>query len=681
MSKVFVHSYGKCFAYGKTCKKCGNKNHFASTCYNNTTRQRNVHLIDDDKSNIDTNDFLYVGTIENNVKEVSELSWFTTLEINNQDINFKLDTGAMVNIVPVSVLKVINFDFHKIRKTNMKLCTYTQEPIPILGQCHLKCRHKNKQMDLLFYIANINNTPLLGLRACIDLGLLSKVETIQNSNNQGNNVDEKTVQVTKGSNEIKTLLEKHDHVFRGIGCLDKPYRIELKGKVEPVVHPVRKIPFSIRDNLKQSLERLVKEKIIEKSDESAEWVNAIVIIRKPNGSLRICLDPSDLNKFIKRHYLQIPTLEELTAKLVGTQYFSTLDATQGFLQIQLDEESTKLCTFGTPFGRYKFLRLPYGLTSAPEVFQERMNEIFGSIEGVNVYIDDIIVSGKTVGEHNARLEQVLKLASKFNLGFNFGKCKFLAEEVQYMGHKISKHGLEADNSKIEAIIKMPKPVNKEEIQRFLGLVTYVGKFIKNLSDKTAPLRSLLKKDVIFTWEKVHDKSFKDLKADMGKSPCLQFFDIKKPTTISVDASKSGMGAVLLQNGLPCAHSSRALTDAQIRYAQIEKELLAIWFGVEKFKQYVFGQHFTVETDHKPLLQIVNKPINLCPPRLQKILMQLRKYDFTLTYKRGKDLVIADTLSRAFINDKFFDEAIDIEMEAQVCLTAMYLNVTNEKKLL
>lgn len=250
-------------------------------------------------------------------------------------------------------------------------------------------------------------------------------------------------------------------------------------------------------------------------------------------------------------------------------------------------------------------------------------------------------------------------------------------EVKYMGYIISYEGLKPDSKKIEAIINMPRPKSVVEVQRFLGLITYLSKFVPNLAEKTKNIRTLLKKNVIFSWENNHEAEFEKLKEVITKEPCPKFLDEKEHCTLSVDSSSEGMGAVLLQQGKPCAYHSRSLNETQKGYAQIERELLAILFGCEKFYQYIFAKAFTVETDHKPLVSIIKKPLQSCPARLQRMLLQLKKFDFNLVYKPGKKLVIADLLSRAAEN-KEFDENIDIELGAQICLVEMRLNVTVDK---
>lgn len=658
----YKHERGKCPAFGKVCGACSMPNHFMSCCKNKKqNNSRKVHLIDESDS--DNSNFVFLDSIHGIDGRGSSCggSWTVELLVENHPVQIKLDTGAMANVMPERLLEGMDFDFSRVRTTKVKLNSYTNNSLDVLGECLLSCQHKGDVKNVLFFVVKTNSCPILGLDACLKFNLIRRICDI--------NI----------SDSISSLLEENSFLFKGIGCLEKPYRIELKKDAVPVVHATRTVPFAIREDLKKALNGLESEGIIEKATDGADWVHPLVIVRKRSGQLRLCVDPKDLNVHIKRHYLKLPTFESLTEEFADAKIFSTLDCTQGFLQVPLDKYSSKICTFSTIFGRYRFLRLPYGLASAPEVFQERMQEIFDDIKGVKVFIDDIIIASKDEIDHIAKLKLVFERAKKFNLKFNKDKCKFGLNEVTYMGVKITANGLKPDDSKVDALKNMPRPQDVTGVQRFLGVLTYLGRFIPNLSEKTAPLRELIKKDRIFEWGESQEKAYVKLKNILCQKPCLKFFDINKPVTISVDSSKGGMGAVLLQEGFPCAHASRALTETQTRYSQIEKELLGVWFGVTHYSQFVlFSKRFTVETDHKPLISIIKKSINSCPPRLQRMLIQLRKYDFELIYKPGKKLILADTLSRAYEN-KIFDENIDFELEAQVCLIELNLNTTKEKR--
>lgn len=218
-----------------------------------------------------------------------------------------------------------------------------------------------------------------------------------------------------------------------------------------------------------------------------------------------------------------------------------------------------------------------------------MSHLFQDIEDVEVIVDDLVVWGEDVEQHDARLRQVLDRCRECNLKLNQEKCHFHVSEVRYVDHVLSADGVKPDPQKVEAINAMPVPVNREELQRFLGVVTYLSKFIPNLSQKSAPLRQLLQKDVEWSWGQAEDDAFTSLKTAISSAPVLKFFDPGEPVTLSVDASSKGVGAVILQNDRPVAYASKALTLSQKNYAQIEKEMWVIVFGYERFHDYLYGQ--------------------------------------------------------------------------------------------
>lgn len=351
--------------------------------------------------------------------------------------------------------------------------------------------------------------------------------------------------------------------------------------------------------------------------------------------------------------------------MIGVNYFSVLDANKGFWQIKLNEHASKLTTFATPFGRFKFVRLPFGISIAPEIFHRTFLEIFNGISGLKIYIDDLIIYAKTKAEHDKILEAVLNRALEKGVRFNKTKCTFGVNAIKYIGHIISSEGIKIDDTKVEAIQKIPTPQNQKELLRFLGMATYVAKFIPNLSQLTCNLRQIIRKSVLWQWTDIHQKEFEKIKSLLSTCPVLQFFNEKEPITLSVDSSKDGMGAVILQNGAPISYASKSMSQTQQNYAQIEKEMLAIVFGVQRFHQYLYGKIFTIETDHKPLEQICKKPLVTAPLRLQRLLIMLQPYDYLVKYKPGSKLYFADALSRASYDDKNFnfnDQNVELQLD-------------------
>lgn len=373
------------------------------------------------------------------------------------------------------------------------------------------------------------------------------------------------------------IPKEYEHRFTGLGWLPGENSIKLDPEVKPVI----------------------------------QLINSMVTVVTPQ-KVRICNDPKDLNTAIRREHFPLLTVEEVVAPMPNAKCFSVLDANQGFYQIELDNESSKLCTFNTPIGRYRFQRLPFGISSASELFQRAVAQMIEGLDGVVNIIDDLPVWGDSTEQHDERLLNLLKRADENGLRFNKAKCKFRVAEVKYIGHTLHADGLRPDEEKICAITQMPTPESKQALMRFIGMVQYLAKLIPNLSEISAPLRILLQGDTEWHWQELQQRSFEVLKKLITEAPTLKYFDVNKPVSLSVDASQDGIGAVILQDGRPVAYGSRALTDCQRRYAQVEKELPAIVHGCEKFYQYVYGKEIQVESDHKPLKSIFKKPLHQAP---------------------------------------------------------------------
>lgn len=306
--------------------------------------------------------------------------------------------------------------------------------------------------------------------------------------------------------------------------------------------------------------------------------------------------------------------------------------------------------FHTPFGSYRFLRLPFGIVCAPEIFQKLLTKYFGDIPNVVIYFDDILIAGSTEEEHDIAFKEVMKRAESLNIKFNKNKFQFKKPTINYMGHVISGEGISPNPDYLEAILQLKNPRNrKDELQSFLGTINYVREHIPKLADLVAPLRGLLKKNSMFTWQQIHSDSFNKIKEAVCAISNLTSFDPKKPILIQCDASQFGLGACLLQNQKPVAFASRNLSDAETRYAQIEKELLSIVFAVKRFHNMVYGFKILIENDHKPLEPSYKKNISqIMSNRLQRLLLKLLPYDLEVKYIPGKDNLLADLLSRNFI---------------------------------
>ena len=366
-------------------------------------------------------------------------------------------------------------------------------------------------------------------------------------------------------------------------------------------------------------------------------------------------EPIDLNRALRRENYPLPTIEDVATRLHGAKVFSILDVRNGFWHVVLDEEPSHLTTFNTPFGRYRWKRMPFGIRSAPEIFQRKMNELIEGLKGVEVIADDFVVVGygasseAAVKDHDRNLVAFLERYDTRGVRMNADKVKLRMTEVPFIGHVATDKGLCADPAKVRAIIEMPPPENVASVQRLLGMVQYLCKFLPHLSDISEPLRDLTLQDAEWSWEEPQRSAFERLKTAIASTPVLRYYNLQEEVTLQCDASQSGLGAALLQNGQPVAYASRALTPTETCYAQIEKELLAIVFACEKFDAYIFGRDVVkVESDHKPLESIFRKELCLAPKRLQRMLLRLQKYSLDVCYVKGEKMYLADTLSRAYL---------------------------------
>ncbi|KAL9960046.1 hypothetical protein ACROYT_G033443 [Oculina patagonica] len=567
---------------------------------------------------------------------------YCTMEINGKQVEIKIDTGAKCNVITLDLFKRICRN-EKIDHTKaVQLVAYGRDTLATLGTVKFEVHTRSISRSLEFHVIDKPVTPLLGLTDSLSLNLIQLHSEVH--------------EVEAADAFRAAILEDYKDLFEGdLGNLPVVYKMRLDPNATPVVRPSRRIPLAMEESVRNELDRMVKIGAIVPVSEPTEWVSQMVAAKKKDGSIRICIDPRDLNKALRRPHHPMRTVEDVASRMPNATVFSTLDARSGFWQIKLDYQSSLLTTFSTPFGRYRFLRMPFGLTSASEVFQRAMEELFAGYPCA-IIVDDLLVWGEGTADHDVNLKKVLQRAREVDMKLCSKKCKFRLDQVSYVGHQFTKGGLKPDEAKVTAIREMPTPNDPEALRRFLGMANYLHKFISNFSKKTAPLRELLRNDTHWSWEQVQQRAFEALKEDISQPPVLRYFDPSKSVTLSVDASKSGLGAAYLQDGCPVAYASRALTEAETRYAQIEKELLAATFACKKFHDFIYGRQATIETDHKPLTAIVNKPLHLAPARLQRMLLLLQKYNLKFVYKKGTELHVADTLSRAYTDEKADSEA-------------------------
>ena len=381
----------------------------------------------------------------------------------------------------------------------------------------------------------------------------------------------------------------YPNLFEGLGALPGEYRIELQPDTQPfALNTSRHVPLPLRLAVKEELNRMQQLGVISPVDSPTDWCAGMVVVPKPGGKVRICVDLTKLNESVKRKKHPLPTVELTLSQISGAKVFSKLDANAGFWQIPLAEESKQLTTFITPNRRFFFTRLPFGIFSAPEHNQKRKSSLLEGLPRVVCQMDDVLIYGPNQETHDRRVHIALQKLAAAGVTLNPAIRQFSLSRVPFLGQMVSAEGVQADPMKLEAILKMAAPDNVGEVRRLLGMVKQLGKFCDHLADETKLPRDLLKIANEWIWGLTQQCAFQKVKEVLTTDAILEHYDPKLPTKVSADASSYGLGAVLLQKRKewrPVSFASRAMTDVEQRYALIEKEALASTWACERFSDY------------------------------------------------------------------------------------------------
>ena len=446
----------------------------------------------------------------------------------------------------------------------------------------------------------------------------------------------------KQQEQLLTLLNKHKPLFDGtLGRWHgDPYRIELRENAKPHhAHPYS-IPHAYEATLKMEVERLCKVGVLKKINRS-EWAAPTFIIPKKDRTVRFISDFRELNKRIKRKPFPIPKIQDLLLKLENFQYATSLDLNMGYYHIELAPESKRLCTIVLPWGKYEYQKLPMGLCNSPDIFQEKMSELFAGFDFVRTYIDDLLIISKgSFEDHLSKVDSVLIELEKAGLKVNATKSAFAQEELEYLGYWITREGILPLQKKIDAIQNIARPTNVKELRSFIGLVNYYRDMWKRRSEILAPLTALTSSRTKWKWTDIHQHAFDRMKRTVSRETLLAYPDFTKPFEVHTDASDYQLGSVISQNGRPVAFYSRKLNPAQTRYTTTEKELLAIVETLKEFKNILLGQEITVYTDHKNLTYKTHNST-----RVMRWRLTIEEFGPTLIYIPGEKNIVADSLSR------------------------------------
>ena len=617
------------------CHFSKKKGHLARVCRKKgrSTPEKAHHVEGEETSKKGAYDLYHV-----NSGKVKPL--YVTVDVNGNPLSMELDTGASVSIASQSTFDSIRVgeSMLELDKSTVRLQTYTGEQIKVQGSVMVQVRHNGQTVSLPLIITEGDGPTLLGRNWLEALRL-----------------DWRTIFRVGQRQTLPEVLEQHANVFKQeLGELKGTQaKIHVDDNVRPRFEKARTVPFAIREKVEEELERLQALGVI-RPVQFSDWAAPIVPVLKGDGRLRICGDYKvTINKAAKLEKYPIPRIEELFASLAGGKTFSKLDLSHAYLQIPLDEASRQYVTINTHKGLFEYLRLPFGVASAPSIFQRVMENLLQGIPRVCVYIDDILVTGATEEEHLANLAQVLQRLESAGMRLKQEKCAFLLKSVSYLGHVISAEGLHTADSKVKAVVDAPDPRNISELRSFLGMVNYYGKFLPNLATTLSPLYHLLRQTTSWRWGPKQKRAFRKVKRLLKSSRVLTHFDDQLPLLLECDASPYGLGAVLsheMPDGSerPICFASRTLTKAEQNYSHLDKEALAIIFGVRKYHQYLFGRPFQIKTDHKPLTHIFDESRvvpAMASGRIQRWALMLGAYDYRIRYRQGKSNCNADALSR------------------------------------
>ncbi|PAA93919.1 hypothetical protein BOX15_Mlig008473g1 [Macrostomum lignano] len=623
-------------ARGKTCERCGKRNHLARACLSRPLEA--VRALQADSDSSEPEDSIFCLTVA--ATGTATAGARTTVLVDSTQLEVLVDSGADCNILTEKAWRKLPRP-PPLQTTRTKVFAFlSSEPLSILGACSLQVTTGQDSQEVRFIVVPGDGVNILGREASTSLRLLSLGPQVR------------AIAAAETENaETLALAKQFPELFKGLGKVKGvSVQIGIKPDARPVCHPPSRVPVHLREALDRELDEQERLQIIQPVEGPTPWVSRIVVVPKEDGkTVRITQDLRDVNKAALRQRHQIPTFEEATSDMTGSTIFTKLDIFKAFHQIEISEDSRKYFVFSTPRGMRQLTRLSMGFASASEILQRVMQQVLEGLTGVKWIHDDIIIHSQGPEVHQEHVAACLTRLRDNGITLNASKCRWGIGKAKFMAMTLSKFGIQPSEEKIAELQAFKDPQSAKEVRSFLGLANHLEKFMPHLADKAEPLRRLTRKGQEFVWDREQQQSFQAVKDCISEGCTLAFFDKRLPTELVVDASPVGVGAILQQRHpsgqtRPVAYASRTLSDVERRYSQIEREALGVKFGCLKFAFYLEGcPHFDIYTDHKPLLGIYRAD-SRPPPRLECIMLQTQHFTFKLHYRKGEDNP-ADPLSR------------------------------------
>lgn len=555
--------------------------------------------------------------------------------INGVKLDMEVDSGAAVSIIDENTYAK-HFDRCPLTSTNIRLRSYTGE-IPVMGKIDVEVRYLEQSCLLPLVVVKGTGPSLFGR------DWMSAIR-----------LDWPNLLCVKKVVSVDMLQEFPELFTEGLGKFNgPPVEIHVNENAKSVFCRARSVPYALRSKIEDAIDRNVREGIWQPVQYS-DWAAPLVPVQKSDGTIRLCGDYKvTCNRVCEVDKYPIPKVSDVFSKLAGGKTFSKIDLSQAYSQIPVHETSQKYLTVNTHKGLYQVTRLPFGVSSAPGMFQRLMDCLVGDITGVVCYLDDILITGLDSASHASSLRKVLERLRNAGLKVKAEKCELMLPSIVYLGHRLDAEGIHPTEEKVRALQEAPVPTNVAELRAFLGLINYYAKFVPNLSSTLSPLYKLTQKNQKWRWGEVEQETIEKVKNALSTDTVLVHFDDSLPVLLECDASPTGVGAVLshrFPDGTerPVAYASRGLLPAEKNYSQIDREGLAVVFGVKKFHQFLYGRTFTLVTDHKPLTTLFasDRQIpQMASARIQRWALTLAAYQYEIQYKKGVLHSNADALSR------------------------------------
>ena len=650
----------KCPARDKACNSCKKIGHYGKMCRSRNQhgksepqeyRDRNQRCNNVNESTADACSVTILSTDDSNSRQTKI---FSSLKVNNCTFSGIIDTGASVSIFPLHLLHKVVPSKHVdklLEPCGSILSTFSGQKLQVVGKLTLRCMSPDEleEHEVPFVVTKEGKDVLLEVDAIRRFESIRK-DLCQLEENEVRAIDDLLENVEDRSTTVDQQTCKELGKIEGF-----VHKVRIDNKVRPIRQSLRQIPFALRDKVKQEIQRLVEADVIEKV-EASSWTSNVVIVQKKDGRIRLCVDMRAANKAVITDGFPIPRIEELLHSMKNAVMYSKIDLSEAYLQLSLLEDSRDLTTFIVPDGLYRFKRCPFGLASCPSAFQAVMSKILENIPGVVCYLDDILVSGPSSHAHEERLMEVLKRLEKHNVKINKGKCIFRSTKMSYLGHEVDQEGIRPSPEKVKALLKAPAPTSSTELRTVLGAFGYYSKYIPDFSTLIEPLRKLVNTKE-FEWNEKEQDAFRKLKNQISSSSALAPFDSNLPVIVATDASNVGLGATLsvmdpVLGRRTVEFASRRLSESERKFSTTEKESLALIWACEKWRPYLIGRRFVLETDHEPLRLIFSaKGFDRMSLRLARWAVRLMAFSFEIRYKRGSENVIPDFCSRFPVEDQ------------------------------